>query len=153
MEYKPPSGVRAEAGRALKWIEEGHAGGGFTDVGRKRASDLARGAAVSRDTIGRIANYLARHEGDKKGQGWNAGEEGYPSAGRVAWAAWGGDPAKTWTAGIISSEEKSAREGCECWDGYCRVPGTEPCSPGSCEKCDASRAEEQEEQEEQQALS
>lgn len=28
---------------------------------------------------------------------------------------------------------------CNCWDGYCRVPGTEPCSPGSCEKCDSHR--------------
>jgi len=36
-----------------------------------------------------------------------------------------------------------AREGCECWDGFCRVPDTEPCSPGSCEKCDDHRAEQQ----------
>lgn len=28
---------------------------------------------------------------------------------------------------------------CDCWDGYCRVPGTEPCAPGSCEKCDKGR--------------
>ena len=145
MNYTPPKAVQAEARRALEWIKDGHAGQGFTDTGRKRASDLARGAAVGRDTIGRIANYLARHESDKKGKGWSPGEDGYPSAGRVAWAAWGGDPAKSWTAAIISSEEKSldAREGCECWDGYCRVPGTEPCSPGSCEKCDAHRAEDQ----------
>lgn len=145
MNYKPPQAVQSEARRALKWIEEGHAGQGFTDTGRKRASDLARGAAVSRETIGRIANYLARHEGDKKGPGWNAGDKEFPSPGRVAWAAWGGDPAKPWTAGIINSEEKSlfAREGCECWDGYCRVPGTDPCSPGSCEKCDANRVENQ----------
>ena len=75
-----------------------------------RASDLAAGRSVSRETIGRIANYLARHEGDKKGKGWSPGDEGYPSPGRVAWAAWGGDPAKPWTAGILKSdsgEEKS----------------------------------------------
>ena len=30
---------------------------------------------------------------------------------------------------------------CECWDGYCRVPGTKPCSEGSCEKCDTHRKE------------
>ena len=147
MDYKPPKAVQAEARRALQWIEDGHAGQGFTDTGRKRASDLARGAAVSRDTIGRIANYLARHESDKQGKGWSPGDEGYPSPGRVAWAAWGGDPAKTWTAGILKSEEKSARDGCECWDGYCRVPGTQPCEPGSCEKCDAHRACEDEESE------
>lgn len=101
MDYKPPSGVQAEARRALQWIKEGHAGSGFTDVGRKRASDLARGAAVSRETIGRIANYLARHSSDKQGEGWSPGEPGYPSPGRVAWAAWGGDPAKSWTAKVL----------------------------------------------------
>jgi hypothetical protein len=26
---------------------------------------------------------------------------------------------------------------CNCWDGYKRVPNTEPCAPGSCEKCDS----------------
>ena len=73
MDYKPPKAVQAEARRALEWIKQGHAGGGFTDTGRKRASDLARGASVSRETIGRIASYLARHEVDKKGNGWSPG--------------------------------------------------------------------------------
>lgn len=26
------------------------------------------------------------------------------------------------------------KEDCNCWDGYKRVPGTEPCAPGSCTK-------------------
>lgn len=106
--FSPPEGVRAEARRALAWIKEGHAGSGFTDVGRKRASDLAAGRSVSRETIGRIANYLARHEGDEKGKGWSPGEEGYPSPGRVAWAAWGGDPAKSWTASILEKEGRNS---------------------------------------------
>jgi hypothetical protein len=105
-DYKPPSGVRAEARRALAWIAEGHAGGGFTATGRGRASQLARGEAVSRETIGRIASYLARHEVDKKGKGWSPGSEGYPSPGRVAWAAWGGDPAKTWTAACLKYHDE-----------------------------------------------
>ena len=105
--YSPPEGVRAEARRALKWIEEGHAGGGFTDVGRKRASDLARGASVSLKTIKRMNSYLARHEVDKQGKGWSQGSDGYPSAGRVAWAAWGGDAAKSWVGKILRSVEKS----------------------------------------------
>lgn len=88
----------------MKWIEQGHAGQGFTDVGRKRASDLAAGRSLSRETIGRMANYLARHEADKQGKGWAPGEDGYPSPGRVAWAAWGGDPAKSWTSDILKSE-------------------------------------------------
>jgi hypothetical protein len=105
--YSPPEGVRAEARRALKWIEEGHAGGGFTDTGRKRASDLARGASVSLKTIKRMNSFLARHEVDKQGKGFSQGSDGYPSAGRVSWAAWGGDAGKSWAAKILASVEKS----------------------------------------------
>ena len=37
------------------------------------------------------------------------GEEGYPSNGRVAWAAWGGDAGQTW-ARSKSNSIKKARE-------------------------------------------
>ena len=104
--FTPPEGVREEAKRALEWLKEGEAGSGFTGVGRKRASDLAAGHAISLDTIKRMSSYLARHEVDKKGKGWSPGEEGYPSPGRVAWAAWGGDAAVSWTNGILRSAEK-----------------------------------------------
>ena len=105
--YAPPKAVQEEAQRALAWIKEGKAGSGFTDVGRKRASDLAAGRAVSLTTIERIASYLARHEIDKV-EGWAPGDEGYPSPGRVAWAAWGGEPAKAWSAGILKSTDAKA---------------------------------------------
>jgi hypothetical protein len=105
--FTPPAGVRAEARRALKWIEEGHAGQGFTDVGRKRASDLARGASVSLKTVKRMKSYLSRHQVDKQGQGWSQGADGYPSPGRVAWAAWGGDAARSWVNGILDGMEKA----------------------------------------------
>jgi len=108
--FTPPQGVRAEARRALEWLKDGEAGDGFTSVGRKRASDLAAGHAISLDTIKRMSSYLARHEVDKQGKGWSPGEEGYPSPGRVAWAAWGGDPAVSWTNGILRSAQKSAAD-------------------------------------------
>jgi hypothetical protein len=41
-------------------------------------------------------SFFSRHEVDKKGQGFNKGEEGYPSAGRIAWALWGGDAGQSW---------------------------------------------------------
>ena len=94
--YNPPVGVQNAAKRALKWIAEGKAGSGFTDVGRKRASQLASGDPVSRDTIGRMKSYFARHAVDKKATGFSAGEAGYPTPGRVAWDAWGGDAGKAW---------------------------------------------------------
>ena len=101
--YSPPEGVAVAAKRALQWIADGYAGSGFTDVGRARASQLASGADVSADTVNRMISYFARHEVDKQATGFNSGEEGYPSAGRVAWDAWGGDPGQTWVNGLSDS--------------------------------------------------
>jgi hypothetical protein len=95
-EYKVPSGVQSAAKRALGWIADGKAGGGFTSTGRRRASQLADGGSVSRDTVARMKSYFARHAVDKKAEGFNAGEKNYPSPGRVAWDAWGGDAGRTW---------------------------------------------------------
>jgi hypothetical protein len=103
--FTPPQGVQEAAQRALEWISEGHAGSGFTDVGRARAAQLARGDGVSEETIRRMASYLARHEGDSRAEGFSAGEDGFPSAGRVAWDAWGGDPAVSWTRDVIAGLE------------------------------------------------
>jgi hypothetical protein len=99
-EYKVPSGVQSAASRALKWIADGKAGGGFTSVGRRRASQLAAGGSVSRDTVARMKSYFARHRVDRQATGFNSGEEGYPSPGRVAWDAWGGDAGQAWVTRI-----------------------------------------------------
>jgi hypothetical protein len=109
--FTPPKGVQEAAQRALEWIGEGYAGSGFTDVGRKRAADLARGATVSRETVGRMAAYFGRHDGDRNAEGFNAGEKGFPSPGRVAWDAWGGDAGKSWVDGILSREKGAYVEG------------------------------------------
>lgn len=92
----PPQGVRDAARRALVWIAEGKAGSGFTDTGRARAVQLANGRPVSEETLGRMRSYFARHRGDKDAQGFNRGEDGYPTPGRVAWDAWGGDAGERW---------------------------------------------------------
>ena len=100
--YSPPSGVAVAAKRALKWIAEGYAGSGFTDVGRARARQLASGADVSADTVNRMISYFARHAVDKQATGFSSGEDGFPSAGRVAWDAWGGDAGQSWVNGLSS---------------------------------------------------
>ena len=96
--YTPPKGAQTAAKRALKWIQEGKAGSGFTATGRARAAQLARGGTVSREVAGKMKAYFARHEVDKKAKGFRSGEEGYPSPGRVAWDAWGGDAAASWSS-------------------------------------------------------
>lgn len=103
--YKPPQGVQNAAKRALNWISQGKAGPGFTSVGRKRAVQLASGNAVSRETVGRMKSYFARHAVDKNATGFNSGEKGFPTPGRVAWDAWGGDAGAAWV-GRINLEEK-----------------------------------------------
>lgn len=95
--YTPPKGAQTAAKRALAWIADGKAGSGFTAVGRARAAQLARGGQVSRDVAAKMKAYFARHQVDKKATGFNSGEEGYPSPGRVAWDAWGGDAAASWS--------------------------------------------------------
>lgn len=104
--YNPPKLVQEAARRALKWIEEGKAGDGFTSVGRVRAGMLARDEQISEDTIKRMKSYFARHAVDKKAKGFNYGEPGYPSPGRVAWDAWGGDAGEVWVSGIKFGESK-----------------------------------------------
>jgi len=107
--FRVPNGVQEEAKRALGWIADGHAGGGFTAVGKKRASDLAAGHPVSAETILRMYSFFKRHETDKQAQGFNSGEDGFPSPGRVAWSAWGGDAGFTWSTRIRNQISKSAR--------------------------------------------
>jgi hypothetical protein len=108
--FVPPAGAAAAAKRAIKWIEEGKAGSGFTSTGRTRAGQIARREALSRDTVMRMVSFFARHEPDKKAEGFSAGEKGYPSPGRVAWDAWGGDAGRSWanrTAESIRNKEKA----------------------------------------------
>lgn len=108
--FKPPQGVRDAAQRALDWVAEGFAGGGFSDVGRARAAQLARGDAVSEDVIRRISSYLARHAVDSQATGFSSGEDGFPSPGRVAWDAWGGDPAVAWANSIVERLDREAEK-------------------------------------------
>ena len=107
--FRIPKGVQNEAKKALGWIADGHAGSGFTAVGKKRASDLASGKPISADTILRMYSFFKRHEVDKQAEGFNSGEDGFPSPGRVAWSAWGGDAGFTWSTRIRNQISKSAR--------------------------------------------
>lgn len=103
--YAPTDAMVREAARGLEWRDE-HGRGG-TEIGVARARDIVNRRSLSRDTVARMVSYFARHEVDKQGEGWAPGEPGYPSAGRIAWALWGGDPGRTW-AEAIQAENRSA---------------------------------------------
>jgi HK97 family phage prohead protease len=53
-----------------------------------------------------MISFFARQEDSVKGAtGFNSGEEGYPTAGRVAWDAWGGDAGQTWVNGLSENRD------------------------------------------------
>ena len=104
IDFTPPAGVREEARRGLDWRAE-HGRGG-TLVGVARARDLSNGESMSPDTIRRMTSFFARHEVDKQGEGFDRGEDGYPSAGRIAWALWGGDAGQTWAESVLRQMER-----------------------------------------------
>ena len=108
IDLMPNEGMRTEAQRYRDWKADGEGGG--TDVARTRASQILSGNELSPDTVITMSAWFARHEVDKQGKGFSPGEDGYPSNGRVAWAAWGGDAGKSWSD-ARSKRIKKAREG------------------------------------------
>jgi hypothetical protein len=100
--FVPPQQVRANAKRGLELRKKHNRGG--TEVGVARARDLSNGAALSLDTIKRMNSYFARHEVDKKGEGW-----GVDSAGYIAWLLWGGDAGWSWARGILRQQESKEK--------------------------------------------
>ncbi len=99
--FRPPKSVQEAAKRSLemrKSLPKSRKGG--TAVGVARANQLAAGRAVSLETIARMVSFFARHEVDKKAEGFRRGEKGYPSKGKVAWELWGGEAGKRWANSI-----------------------------------------------------
>ena len=104
IDTKPTKGMIAEAKKGLEWRKEYGRGG--TEVGVARARNISNGDNLSLDTIKRMNSFFARHEKSSKGgEGFEPGEDGFPSAGRIAWALWGGDAGQTWAAKKVKEIE------------------------------------------------
>ena len=91
IDFKPPVGVAEEAEKGLEWRSEYGRGG--TDVGVQRAKQLKNRQNISPDTIKRMVNFFSRHGFN---EGKNKDENGEPTAWRIAWALWGGNPGRAW---------------------------------------------------------
>ena len=91
----PTDGMVSEAKRGLEWRKEFNRGG--TIIGVTRANQILNKTKLSPSTVRRMFSFFSRHEVDKQGQGFDRGEDGYPSAGRIAWALWGGDAGFSWS--------------------------------------------------------
>ena len=90
----PTDAMASNARRGLALRKEYGRGG--TGVGVARARDISNKANLSNSTILRMHSFFSRHRSDKKGKGWSAGSEGYPSNGLIAWLLWGGDSGASW---------------------------------------------------------
>ena len=95
IDLMPTEGMKEEAQRYRDWKADGEAGG--TEVAARRATQILSGDELSPSVVIEMSAWFARHEVDKQGEGFSSGEDGYPSKGRVAWAAWGGDAGKRWS--------------------------------------------------------
>jgi HK97 family phage portal protein len=91
----PTNAMQEEAKRGLDWRAEFKRGG--TDVGIRRGKQLSSGSELSDKDIVDMYAFFSRHEVDKQAEGFNPGEKGYPSNGRIAWSLWGGDAGFSWS--------------------------------------------------------
>ena len=118
MKFRPTEAMRTAAQRALDWKAEGFDGG--TRIGLARANQIVNGEKLSEDTILRMYSFFSRHEVDKKAEGFNAGEEGFPSPGRVAWDLWGGDAGFRWSTSKRDAMQPDGKS----------LDGDHVCTPG-----------------------
>lgn len=102
--HRPTETMQNNARRAQEWVKEFDRGG--TETGRRRAAQIVRGDPISFDEIVEMNAWFARHEVDKKAEGFRAGEEGFPSNGRIAWDLWGGDSGQSWSRRIVERERR-----------------------------------------------
>ena len=92
-----PKAARNNAKRALKWKKENGSSCG-TSVGWTRASQLARGASLSRSTIARMASFK-RHQ-QHKDVPYSEG------CGGLMWDAWGGSAGVNWAISKLKQIDK-----------------------------------------------
>jgi HK97 family phage prohead protease len=114
--FRPTREMAAEAERGLAWRREYNRGG--TEIGVARARNISNRDMLPIETINRMVSYFARHEADKQGEGFSPGEEGFPSAGRIAWALWGGDAGQTWANAIVARVNDTNATNAQAYDGH-----------------------------------
>lgn len=107
-------GMIEEARKGLDWRKEFDRGG--TEVGVKTANMIIDDA-MTVERVKKMYSYLKRHEVDKQAEGFEVGEDGYPSAGRIAWALWGGDAAVSWSEKKRNQiQEEEEKRKAKVWD-------------------------------------
>ena len=95
IDLTPTKGMVEEALKGKEWRNEYGRGG--TEVGLKSANMIIDNE-LTIERVKKMYAYFQRHEIDKQGEGFTPDEDGFPSAGRIAWALWGGDAGMSWSS-------------------------------------------------------
>lgn len=93
-----PEAAKKNAQAALNYAEKNGWGDCGTDVGKQRANQLAKGEAISRDTIARMAAFERHRQNSNKKLG--------DGCGRLMWLAWGGDEGIAWAQRKLEQIDK-----------------------------------------------
>ena len=104
IDTKPTEAMAINGKRSLDMRKK--FGRGMTRVGVARANQLISRENLSPDTVRRMKSFFARHEVDKQAEGFKRGEQGYPSAGKIAWLGWGGDEGQSWANRKVDQLDK-----------------------------------------------
>jgi hypothetical protein len=93
-----PKQATENAKIAIRWAEENGWGDCGTAVGKARASQLANGENITRDTIARMAGFERHRQNSQKELG--------DGCGRLMWLAWGGDEGIEWAQRKLKEIDK-----------------------------------------------
>jgi hypothetical protein len=83
-----PKAASENAKIALRYAEQNGWGTCGTSAGKIRANQLSKGAAISADTISKMASFERHRQNSQKELG--------DGCGRLMWLAWGGDEGIEW---------------------------------------------------------
>jgi hypothetical protein len=95
-----PKQATENAKIALRWAEENGWGSCGTPVGKARANQLAKGEAISKETISRMAAFERHRQNSDKELG--------DGCGRLMWLAWGGDAGIEWAQRKLEQIKKKS---------------------------------------------
>ena len=104
-DYAVPPSARNNARMALRWREQ-HPDEirGMTEVGWRRARQLATQARVGRDTVAAMAGF-ARHRASYEAARARDPDKPWTEAAIVAWLGWGGTSGVDWARRITGASE------------------------------------------------
>lgn len=108
--YKLPEAARNNARQVLQWREEhGNEVQGMTEVGWRRARQLAGNAEIGIDTVSAMSAFN-RHRQNYEGARAKQKQEGnspWTYAGIVAWLGWGGTSGVDWARRITGASKNN----------------------------------------------